>query len=592
MTNRPPLIDPLYQSCLIGEDVDPNAIHAISLKLEHLANLKSVDDVLEYAGQLYALTDTKSFFDVSVEADAKNASSNILTIGQGGLTFPTKEYYTDKHKSTKYFSLFVTYAQTLGHIKAFPNHNVSQFAHRILNLEESFANVSESRAEQRDPWAHYNPVLVADLPVKYPHVTKYLQGAGIFNRLVETNASVVVESPSFLHNQKQLLDAIPDLQIVKSYVSFHLIDAQSQVLGDTFRQANHEFHGALRGIVRKQERKDFCFSLTQSLLGDVVGKYYLKRVWDSQTKNTAKTLIQEIESSMDSVLQNEVWLDIATREKALEKLHHVFNLVGGPDDIPELSFNISATDFWSNVMHFKGLKFQSKVESIGSAVDHKGWGMTASTVNAYYEPTENKMVFPAAIMQQPFYSARHLPDVANYARIGMIMGHELTHGFDDEGRNFDSDGNMHVWWSANVSRTYDEKTKCLADQYSSFDVLTLDRTKRIGHVDGRLTLGENIADNGGLKLAYLAYLHSKRNVTPVPTPEQRQADAKAYFLAFAQGWCGKYTDSYAELLLTSDPHSPNKWRVNGPIMNSQAFADAYQCPVGSSMNPSKKCVVW
>ncbi|RHY93141.1 hypothetical protein DYB37_005181 [Aphanomyces astaci] len=594
MTRRPPLIDPLYQSCLGGKDVDPRAIEAISLKLEHLASLTSVADVVAYAGHLYAVTGAVSLFSLDVGADAKNASSNVLTVGQGGLTFPVKEYYTDSHKRSKYFSLFVTYAQALGHVKAFPNRNVSQFAHRILNLEASFANVSESSAALRDPWALYNPVAVADLPSKFPYVTKYLQGAGIYQRLVDTNATVVVEVPSFLTSQAALLESLTDLQILKSYVGFHLLDAQSQILGESFRQASHNFHGTLRGLVRKQVRKDFCFTLTQSLLGDVVGQYYMDQVWDTQTKEAAKRLVQEIESSMDGILQREAWLDEATRAQAMTKLHQVFNLVGGPDDgaVPSLPFNISATDFWSNVMHFKGVAFQATLDGIGAPVDRNGWGMTASTVNAYYEPSENKMVFPAAIMQQPFYSARKLPDVANYARIGMVMGHELTHGFDDEGRNFDSQGNMHVWWSANVSHTYDVKAKCLADQYSTFDVLTLDQTKLIGYVDGQLTLGENIADNGGLKLAYLAYLNSKHGATEVETPAEKQADAQAYFVAFAQGWCGKHTDSYAELLLASDPHSPNKWRVNGPIMNSQTFADAFQCPVGAPMNPAKKCIVW
>ncbi|KAF0694662.1 Aste57867_14501 [Aphanomyces stellatus] len=590
MRRRPPLIGPMYESCVKGKNADPEAIATISRRLQHIHNLTSAGDVVEYAGKLFALTNTPSFLELEVAADSKNATLLVLNIGQGGLTFPSKEYYTEDHKSHKYSSLFVDYVKALGRVKAFAKHNISRFADHVLDLEAKFADASLTNADLRDPWSTYNPMSLDQVATRFPYVTKYLQGAGFYDRIKASETHILVPTPEFFDAQTKILDAVTDLRVLKSYVSFHLIDTQSVILGEYFRQASHEFHGVLSGLERKQNRDDFCMDVTESILGDYVGQYYLDRVWDPATKAAAQRLVQEIEGSMDQVLQHESWLDDATRAQALDKLHHVFNLVGGPDALPELPFEISPTDFWSNVMHFKQLAFQGALDGVGASVDPDAWAMTASTVNAYYDPSENKMVFPAAIMQAPFYSAHHLPDVANYARIGMVMGHELSHGFDDQGRNYDGQGNLHVWWSAFVSHTYDVKAKCLVDQYSSFPVRTLDGKALIGHINGQLTLGENIADNGGLKLAYMAYLASKK-AAPA-TPHEKTADDKLYFLSFAQGWCEKRSDAYAELLLTLDPHSPGKWRVNGPLMNSQLFADTFQCPVGTPMNPKDKCVVW
>ncbi|KDO20797.1 hypothetical protein SPRG_13613 [Saprolegnia parasitica CBS 223.65] len=566
--SNPPVIGPLYQSCISVGAVDDVGVTAVSAQLAHVASLTSKAAVIAYAGALFRSSSVNAFFSLEVLGNPKNATTNVLSLSQGGLTFPGRDYYVDAHKRAKYSRLFVEYVTSLASVDAFARHNVTAFTHRLLKLETSFATMSVANAALRDPWATYHAFSLADLEAQFPHVAAYLTGAGVYETLA--NSTIVVSTPDFFASQAALLASDDvDLDTLIKYVSFRLIDSQSPLLGERFRAASHKFHGTLSGLGVDSTRADYCLGLTEAHLGAVLGSYYLERVWDKSTKVAARSLITEIEAAMGNVLSNEPWLDEATRKEGLAKLHHIFNLHG----------------FFANVAQLKAHEMHIALTSIGAPVDPQAWGLSASTVNAYYDPSANKMVFPAAILQAPFYSAHAMPIIANYARIGMVMGHELTHGFDDQGRNYDANGNLRMWWSPSVSKTFDIKADCLAAQYSSFEVTSLDASMRIGFVDGRLTLGENIADNGGLKLAYLAYAATQAR--PIS-----KAETKLYFTAFAQAWCEKRSDAYAELLLGLDPHSPGKWRVNGPLMNSALFAETFQCPVGSPMNPPHKCVVW
>ncbi|EQC40842.1 hypothetical protein SDRG_01909 [Saprolegnia diclina VS20] len=584
--SNPPVIGPLYQSCIAVGDVDDAGVDAVSRQLSHVAALTTKDDVFAYAGDLFRTSGVDAFFSLEVLGNPKNATTNVLSLSQGGLTFPGRDYYLDAHKRAKYTALFVEYVTSLATVDAFARHNVTAFTHRPLKLETSFATMSIANADLRDPWATYHALSLAELEVKWPHVAAYLRGAGVYETLANSNAPIVVSTPGFFAAQAALLASDDvDLSTLIKYVSFRLIDSQSPLLGEHFRAASHKFHGTLSGLGVASTRANYCLGLTEAHLGAVLGSYYLERVWDNSTKLAARSLITEIEAAMGNVLANEPWLDDATRKEGLRKLHHIFNLVGGPDVTPPLPFPLNSTGFFANMAQLQAHEMTTALSSIGAPVDPMAWGLSASTVNAYYDPSANKMVFPAAILQAPFYSAHEMPSIANYARIGMVMGHELTHGFDDQGRNYDGNGNLRMWWSPSVSKTFDVKADCLAAQYAAFEVTSLDASTRIGFVDGHLTLGENIADNGGLKLAYLAYAATQAG--PISTDE-----TKLYFTAFAQAWCEKRSDAYAELLLGLDPHSPGKWRVNGPLMNSALFAETFQCPVGSPMNPPHKCVVW
>ncbi|OQR88579.1 endothelin-converting enzyme 1, metalloprotease family M13 [Thraustotheca clavata] len=584
MASKPPVIDEFFQACLIEKDIDAVGVQAVTEQLQKIAKLSSVEEILEFAGQLFKNSSTKSFFDFSVDPDPKNTHVNVISLAQGGLTLPSIEYYADQNQ---YFDLFTEYITSLTKVPEFAPSNASAFVETLLAFETRFANISLSNAELRDPWATYHKFTIDDVKEKYPHVVNYFQG--IDQDLVSTKSPILFSTPTFFEDQAKLL-ANTDLEILKSYLSFHYIDSQSNLLGEYFRQANYKFEATLRGLPAKQDRTKYCNLLVQNALGEQLGQLFMDKVFDKKTKTSAKQLIKEIEDSMVVVLNQDTWLDNSTRAVGLEKVSKIRNFIGGPENVTALPFNISSTDFYDNIVRIRQWSQTKTLNNIGKPVDQTAWDMDAFTVNAYNDGTSNKIVFPAAILQPPFYNAKSFPAVVNYARIGMVMGHELTHGFDDEGRNFDPAGQLSDWWSPEVKKTFQKNAQCLANQYSTFPVVGLDGKTLLGHVNGELTLGENIADNGGLKLAYMAYHRAKLAYPSIA--DIGYDDNKLYFTAFAQEWCEKRSDAFETLLLNTDPHSPGKWRVHGPLYNSQAFASAFQCPPGSPMNPIDKCIIW
>ncbi|RHY14227.1 hypothetical protein DYB25_001563 [Aphanomyces astaci] len=583
LATKPAVIDPFYQACLTEGDVNADAVVDVSVRLNHIATIQSLDELLAFAGILNTESSVSSFLDVGVTTDPKNATLNVVEIAQGGLTLPSVEYY-EADMLAPYVASLQTYLETLATVDAF----TGVTAKAVLDLEAQLAKISLTQAELRNPWATYHKFALGDVTAKYPQIASFLSGAqpALLN---QTNVPVLVPTPTYFDSLAALLQAT-DLGLLKVYLSFRLIYTVSPYLGETFRQANHDFNGALQGQVSTQTRAEYCWGLTQSLLGEYLGKLFMDKVFDGATKAQAQDLIRQIEASMVDVLNDAAWLDGPTRQVGLDKVAQIRNFIGGPDAVTPLPFNLT-NNFYTNVQLFGDWATSESWASLYEPVDPTVWDMFAFTVNAYNDGTANKIVFPAAILQPPFYNARSYPAVANYARIGMVMGHELTHGFDDEGRNFDPHGQLNAWWSDAVSATFDKNAKCLADQYSTFPIVSVDGHTVLGHLNGQLTLGENIADNGGLKLAYLAYQRAKKANKAI-AQDLGTDDAKLYFTAFAQGWCQKRSDGNAILRKNTDPHSPGKWRVHGPLYNSQTFADTFQCPIGSPMNPSKKCVIW
>ncbi|RLO13859.1 hypothetical protein DYB28_005716 [Aphanomyces astaci] len=583
LATKPPVIDPFYRSCLTEGSVNADAVVDVSVRLNHIATIQSLDELLAFAGILNTESSVSSFLEVGVTTDPKNKTLNVVEIAQGGLTLPSVEYYA-ADKLVPYVASLQTYLETLATVDAF----TGVTAKAVLDLEAQLAKISLPWAEQRDPWATYHMYDIGDVTAKYPLIATFLSGAqpALVNH---PNVSVLVPTPTYFDSLAALLQAT-DLGLLKVYLSFRLVHTASPYLGETFRQANHDFNGVLQGQVSTQTRADYCLDLTKTLLGEYLGKLFMNKVFDGPTKVQAQELIRQIEASMVDVLNDATWLDGSTRQVGLEKVAQIRNFVGGPDKISPLPFNLTS-NFYANVQLFGDWETSKTWSSLHKPVDPTAWDMFAFTVNAEYDPTANKIVFPAAILQPPFYNARSFPAVANYARIGLVMGHELVHGFDDQGRNFDAHGQLNASWSDAASATFDKNAKCLADQYSTFPIVSVDGHTVLGHLNGQLTVGENIADNGGLKLAYLAYQRAKKANKAI-AEDLGTDDAKLFYTAFAQGWCQKRSDGNAILRKNTDTHSPGKWRVHGPLYNSQTFADAFQCPTGSPMNPPKKCVIW
>ncbi|CAK4084820.1 unnamed protein product [Aphanomyces euteiches] len=583
LASHPPVIDPFYQSCLSEPNVNDKAIADVTAQLNHIANLSTLDEVVAYAGFLRVNASVNAFFDVSASVDAKNSSVAVLEISQGGLTMPSVEYYAN---TTKYSAVFEEYIAALSlSIDVF--HGVS--AATILDFESQLANISLPESQLRDPWATYHKSNISSVVAAYPHVAKYLRGVNSA-WLNKPSLTVMVPTPEFFPAQANLLSKT-DLKLVKAYLSFQLVNARSPFLGETLRLANHKFQSVLQGLPEKESREVFCLSFVKTLLGEYLGQLYMEKAFSPTMKTQARVLIKQIESAMVDLVNTVDWLRAPTRRVALEKVANMANFVGGPDSFEHIAYNMSSTSFYANIQALNRWTVEKSFGSIGKPVDVTKWDMFAYTADAYNDPSANKMVFPAAFLQKPVYGAADYPAVVNYARIGVVMGHELTHGFDDEGRNFDPHGQLADWWSPQVKETFVHNAKCMADQYSTFPVYGLDGKTLLGHVNGQLTLGENIADNGGLKLSYNAYQQAKKADPSIA--DIGYDDAKLYFTAFVQGWwCKKATDNYAINWINTNPHSPTQWRARGPLMNSKVFADAFQCPAGSPMNPTKKCVVW
>ncbi|KAE9086639.1 hypothetical protein PF005_g20626 [Phytophthora fragariae] len=514
---NPPQIGQLYHSCLNAQEVDPSAVTFVSQLLENVHKADSTLALLEYAGELDQSLGISSFFSLFVGADPEDPTTNVLQLAQGGLTLPSREYYLEQSEVDAYAMLYVDYVTKLFAVGELDKHNVSEFAQAVLDTETAFAKISLPNAALQDPWTTNTAYPFAEIATRYPFLMAYLNGINKLEPFPMLHA--IVATPDFFEAQNELFKDESLLPQLKNYLSFHLIDSFGAVLGEYFRRASHEFHGTIQGAGALLPRDQFCVRLTTTFLGDELGEYYMKDVFGPDAKAAAQALVAEIEESLKALLMTESWLDKVTYDAAVDKLDKVKNYIGGPDDVPPLPFELQADAFFNNVKILMQLSAAATIRAIGGPVDEEAWDMFPSTVNAYYDPSANKMVFPAAILQPPFYSAEHFPAAANFARIGMVMGHELSHGFDDQGRNYDGNGALRSWWTPSVSAEFAEKAQCLAAQYSAFPVVSIEDGHVLGPVNGNLTLGENIADNGGIHLAYEAYHLWRSTFAPSPPPE-------------------------------------------------------------------------
>ncbi|UIZ24344.1 hypothetical protein KXD40_008505 [Peronospora effusa] len=514
LDQNPPQIGQFYHSCLSDEEVDANALAFVTQLVNNVHQVNSILALMELAGGMDQSLGISTFFSVFVGADSQDPTTNVLKLSQGGLTLPSREYYLEQSKVDAYAALYVDYVTKLFAVGELDHQNVSEFAEAVLEIETTFANISLPKTALRDLETTNMAYSFAEIAQRYPFLMAYLNG--IYKKEPFPMLHAIIATPNFFEAQNQFLSDDALLPQLKKYLSFHVIDSFGTLLGEYFRRVSHDFHGKILGTGNLLPRNQYCMQVTTAFLGDEVGKYYMQDVFGPDAKKAAESLVEEIEESLKALLLTEAWLDKITYDAAVEKLSKVKNYIGGPDDVPPLPFELQADAFFDNVKRLLQLGSSKAIQSVGKPVDEKAWEMFASTVNAYYDPSANKMVFPAAILQPPFYSAEHFPAAANFARIGMLMGHELSHGFDDQGRKYDGNGALRSWWTPSVSAEFTEKAQCLAAQYSAFPVVSIEDGRVLGNVNGNLTLGENIADNGGIRLAYEAYHLWKRSFAPPP----------------------------------------------------------------------------
>jgi putative endopeptidase len=519
------------------------------------------------------------------DQDAKDATQVVLTIAQGGLTLPDRDYYlSSEGKSPEIRRDLAAHLRRMLGLAGLAPAGAESAAAAVEELERTLAASHLTRTELRDPKKTSNRVDRPGLEKLAPAVP----WARLFGDLGHPDlAAVNVTTPAFIAEVGRLFANAP-LDGWKAYLRWHLLTAMAgeRALPRAFVEERFAFQAkAFTGAKELQPRWKHCVEATDRGLGFALARVYVERHFGAEGKERTARLVREVETAMHRDLEGLAWMDAATRGKGFEKLGAIVNKIGYPDvwrDYGPLA--IERGSWFRNVLAAGRFETNRQLAKVGKPLDRSEWFMTPPAVNAYYNPAMNEIVFPAGILQPPFFN-RAAPEAVNYGAIGMVVGHELTHGFDDQGRQYDARGNLADWWTPEAAKEFDRRTACVAEQFSGYESLPGVR------LNGRLTLGENIADLGGLKLAHAAMVAAGAGGGPRVagfTAEQQ------FFLGYAQSWCMRYRDEDLRRRAVVDPHSPAKQRVNGPLSNLPAFAGAFQCAAGRPMvrPPGKRCEVW
>ena len=544
--------------------------------------LKSVADFPALLAREHVAQNFGMLFSFSANQDYADSSREIAFAGAGGLGLPDRDYYTKTDaKSEEIRKKYVAHVERTLELAGDPAAESAKEAAAIMRIETELAKASLTRVEQRDPYKLFHKMDRAQLQALTPALnwTAYLKASG----LGELNVYNVTE-PAFFKEVQTLLTATP-LADWKAYMRWHATHARAAYLSKAFVEANFDFFGKyLRGTPELRPRWKRCVQYVDSDLGEALGQVFVERTFGPDMKARTLTMTKEIEKAMEDDIKQLPWMSEATRQQALEKLHAVTNKIGYPDKWRDYSsIRIERGDFAGDAERAAIFEGRRQLAKIGKPVDRGEWGMTPPTVNAYYDPQMNDINFPAGVLQPPVFDPK-MDDAPNYGDTGGTIGHELTHGFDDEGRQFDARGNLHDWWTEADAKEFQKRADCVADQYGQYTVV--DEIK----INSRLTLGEDVADLGGELLSYMAWKDATRDqkLTPIDglTPEQR------FFVGFAQWACGDERAESKRVHAITDPHSPPEYRVNGVVANMPEFAAAFACKVGQPMVREKPCRVW
>ncbi len=532
-----------------------------------------------------------------MQPDEKNAEKYQATVSQGGLAMLDRDYYLKDEPQTlairKQYrehvrKMFELLDQGLGRNAT----DAGQRADAVLAIETTLAKNSLDRVALRNPDNTYHLMTAQQLADLTPDFAwhEYLTKVGM-----PAVASLNVAEPDFIRGLAAVISGT-SLDDLKTYLAWHTLQdslnifdrrtpLSAGVLPKSFEDENWSFNShILNGVPEQEPRWKRCVNATDKQLGEALGQEFIKVAFSAASKEKTLQMVNEIEAEMAKEIQAATWMASATKDQALTKLHEVANKIGYPDKWESYGkVKIVPGDAFGNNRRASEIAIETQLKKVGKTVDKSKWTMTPPTVNAYYSPNENNINFPAGILQPPFYNAKG-GDPANYGGIGGVIGHELTHGFDDQGRRYDGRGNLRDWWTEEDGKAFDQRADCIVQEYGSFSPVA-------GvHLNGKLTLGENAADNGGLRLAFMALMdklagHPLEKVDGY-TPQQQ------FFLGFAQLWCGSATPESAAVRAKTDPHSPGEFRVNGTLQNMPEFSSAWSCKVGDAMVSDKACRIW
>ena len=568
-----------YGACMDEAAVERAGLKPLATLMGQIAKVKDAATLSEVVTQLHRHK-IWALFDLDAVQDFKDATSVIAYVDQNGLGLPDRDYYlAEDDDKAQIRAAYEAHVNKMFKLAGLAPAKAKAATKDVLRIETALAKVSKTRVERRDPVAMYNKIDRAGVKSAAPGFA----WDGYFAALGRSNISAInVTSPAFLEGVNALI-ANEKPAAWRSYLTWQVLHARAETLPKAFVDEHFALTQRLTGQKAQRDRWKRCVEATDLALGELLAQAFIDLRFGGDSKAAAESYVAQISRAFDRALDGLAWMDDTTRARAREKLSTFAYLIGYPAQWKAYDFEITDA-YAANVGAAAAWDLDHRLAKIGQPVDRGEWEMTPPTVNAYYHPLKNQMVFPAGILQPPFYSVDAAVPV-NLGAMGMVVGHELTHGFDDQGSKFDKDGNLNVWWTDAVGPRFEAQTKCVADQYEGFEPLP-------GvHLNGKLTLGENIADMGGVKLAFSAYRALRADASTVKVADGFTEDQQ-FFLANAQIWCAKMTDEYARLMVQNDPHSHPRFRVNGPLSNLPEFAEAFSCPAGSPMRPKDTCAVW
>jgi putative endopeptidase len=574
-----------YGACMDEKAVDAKGLGPLKPELDRIAAAKDKSALIDAIARVH-LIGPNPLFNFYSSPDLHNADMVIAYIDQGGLTLPDRNYYI-KDEDAKMVEMrkhLVEYATTLFTMSGQSAQQAADSAQTVLRIETALAKASMDRTLRRDP-KNRDHKMTRDAAIALGpnfYLTRYFTDVDS-----PSFSEMNVANPDFFKQVNKVIEAEP-LDALKVYVQWHLLNSAAPWLSKPYVDSNFKFQQALTGQAEIQARWKRCVDATDNALGEALGQKYVEETFGPDGKQRMLKMVDALEQSLDQDIHSLPWMTEETKKQAKVKLTAIRNKIGYPDvwrDYGKLS--IQPGDLMGNFLRANEFESRRQIAKISKPLDRKEWGMTPPTVNAYYNGSRNEIVFPAGILQPPFFD-KTMDDGVNFGGIGVVIGHELTHGFDDQGRKYDPQGNLRDWWTEQDGKEFETRASCVANEYSNF--VAIDDLK----LNGRLTLGENTADNGGARIALMALLRmieqdqSGKTAEKIDgyTPEQR------LFLGFGRVWCEKRRPEFSRMLVTVDPHSPGRYRVNGVVQNMPEFQKAWGCKAGQPMVSENQCRVW
>jgi putative endopeptidase len=573
-----------YASCMDQGSIESKGTSALRPELARIDALKGTDGLPPLLAH-FSMVGTNAFFGFGSEQDAKDSTQQIAVVGQGGLGLPDRDFYfRDDPKSVDVRKQYVEHIQKMFELFGETPVNAAAHAQTAMRIETALAKASLDNVSRRDPNKVYHKMNLSELQSMSPAFdwNKFIKDVGLAQR-----PSLDVAEPDYVRNFQSIVSST-SLEDIKVYLRWRTISTQTLFLPKKIDQEVFHFYGQLlAGQQEQQPRWRRCVASTDNDLGDALGQAFVERAFGAEGKERTLRMVNALEGALEKDITDLPWMTEATKQQALIKLHKIANKIGYPDKWRDYrKLQIVRGDALGNSLRSNEFESRRQLSKIGTAVDPSEWLYSPPTVNAYYFPPQNNINFMAGILQPPYFE-QQMDDAVNFGAIGVVIGHELTHGFDDQGRQYDAEGNLRDWWAPEDEKAFKERTDCEVQEYNDFTVSGGE------HVNGKLTLGENTADNGGLRIAYMALMDALAKESPDTqkpidgfTPQQR------FFLGFGQIWCSNATPQVLRLQVQTNPHSPGEFRVNGSVSNFGEFSKAFGCKAGQPMVRANACRVW